>query len=127
MGLKVLAIVVLVLINLNFGEKCQVKNMMDQILAEELFDLHRDSVDKYFLYQNEYSRGCDSITFGNKILKLTYDTTGRVFIIRDIQYDSLKYKAEMKIFLPSDNMLITGDFTSVENKWKLENLTYIEN
>lgn len=127
MDLKLLTIVVLVLINLNFREKCQVKSMMDQILAEELFSLHRDSTQEYSIYKNEYTLGCNSITFGNKVLKLTDVTEGRVFIIRDIQYDSLKHKAEMKIFLPSDNMLITGNFTSVESKWKLENLTYIEN
>ncbi|WP_233757282.1 hypothetical protein [Algoriphagus sp. AGSA1] len=124
--MKTLPIVVLVLINLNFREKCQVKSMMDQILDEELFSLHRDSANNYFIYQNEYTIGCNSIAFGNEVLKLTDDTVGRVFIIRDIQYDSLKYKAEMKIFLQSDNLLITGNFTNVENKWKLENLSYIE-
>lgn len=126
MDLKTLYIVVLVLINFKIGEKCQIKDMMDQILEEELFVLHRDSSNDYFLYQNTFTEGCNSIIFGNKVLKLSDDTTGRVFIIRDIQYDSLNHWAKMKIFLPSDNMLLNGQFINEGKRWELENLSYIE-
>ena len=110
----------------NHEEDCQTQKMMEKILAEDLFALHRDSNSEYFLYQNEYTEKCNNIRFGNKLLKLSKDTTGRVFIIKDIQYDTLKHFAKMAIFLPSDNMLLNGQFTHAGKGWELENLSFIE-
>jgi hypothetical protein len=105
---------------------CPVDGMLEQVLAQPLFDAHRESDSDYYLFENELSEGCETVKFGTKTLKSTDSKQGNVFMIKVLEYDSLKIKSNMKILLEGDNLLIDAWFLRSEEGWRFEKLSFIE-
>lgn len=105
---------------------CPVQAMLEQILADKLLTTHRESDSDYYLFGNEWTEGCESVNFGAKTLERSSSRKGNVFVIEGLEFDSLKNRANMKVLLVGDNLLIDAWFLRQEKGWKLEKLTFIE-
>ena len=104
----------------------EIGKMIQQMLDHKQYDNHKDSGRDYYILQNKFVKEDPCVKFGDKMLKLTASDSGAVFRVSKLEIDSQKSKAEIGIFLISDNLSATGAFECKEGRWKMVNIKFVE-